>query len=107
YAWSQGCAASICDRRRWAATKRHRHARMGRSRGLLAHGTQFGIVSGTDTEQRLKDPHCADARFTRYSSLAGKKGEGTGQVFVTGPFSTALARAWPNFRAFILLGGRT
>jgi hypothetical protein len=50
--WSRR-VSSVCNLGRWAATKRHRGARMGRACGLLADRAQFGVVSGPGSRGRL------------------------------------------------------
>jgi len=54
HARSRRRAAPVCERGRWAAAKRYRRARMGRTCGLLAHGAELGALSRTDARPPLK-----------------------------------------------------
>jgi uncharacterized SAM-binding protein YcdF (DUF218 family) len=50
----RGCATPICDRERRVAANRHGRARMGWTRGILAHWAQLGAFSSGNSRGRLK-----------------------------------------------------
>ena len=50
--------ASVSDRGRRLAAHRHRRARMGRPRGLLAHGTELGVFSRAQVTGASKKSPC-------------------------------------------------
>ena len=54
HTWCRGCATPICDNERRVAANRYCRARMGRTRGILAHWAQLGAVSSGNSRGPLK-----------------------------------------------------